>query len=106
MIETKTGSGPLGGPAGGDDWQKELDQAAERELLLLGEGQLAYLRPISVPAENERPAGSIAGNGSEEAHQDAIGVFSAAGNLVAVCPDMENAAAFAYQNNLVLVARH
>lgn len=79
-------------------WKQSLDEVAARELLLLGEGQLVYFRPVSgeeyaavVPS-----AKTVSG----------LGVFSARGNLLAVCPDLVTAAAYAMDNELMPVRLH
>ena len=79
-------------------WQQSLDEVAKRELLLLGEGQIVYFRPVS---GEEYEAGTQAAR-----LVTGLGVFSARGNLLVVCPDLETAAAFAMENNLVPVRLH
>ena len=82
-----------------ETWQHSLDEVASRELLLLGEGQLVYFRPV----EGEE---YDAGEQSSARPVSGLGVFSACGNLMVVCPDLETAAAFAMENNLMPVRLH
>ena len=79
-------------------WQQSLDDVANRELLLLGEGQLVYFRAVSGEEyeTGEQSARPVTG----------LGVFSARGNLLAVCPDLETAATFAMENQLMPVRLH
>ncbi|MCB1386970.1 MAG: hypothetical protein KDJ80_13635 [Nitratireductor sp.] len=96
-IKDNRNTGPLD-PVSGEGADANITAVAEQELRLLGEGHIAYLRPVSVPhpdSENH-PGETVSG----------IGVFSATGNLAAVCQGMAEAGAFAFENNLVLVARH
>ena len=81
-----------------ETWQHSLDEVASRELLLLGEGQLVYFRPVKGEEyeDGEQSARPVSG----------LGVFSARGNLLAVCPDLPTAVAFAMENNLMPVRLH
>lgn len=84
MISNKTGPEKAGETSSP---YNSLDEKAANELLMMGDGQLAYVRPVEVQA----------GAG--------VGVFSARGELIAVCGSMQAAVAHAFEQGLVLVAR-
>lgn len=78
---------------------QELSDTANRELLALGHGQIAYLKKLA--------AGDLSRFGID-AGDSAIawGVFSASGETLAICPTAPEAWRIASDHGLVAVNLH